>query len=121
MTLDGTAVADVPVVANRRGTSYASNEATHIALTEGRTIIGRPVVGRVLRDPNDAAISKMIIALADSMGLAVIAEGVEVPGQCDFLATHGCHAYQGYLFSRPLPASEIRELVRRSPPQFFLV
>ncbi|MCK9382451.1 MAG: PAS domain S-box protein [Sulfuritalea sp.] len=48
VNLDGIALADAPVVAGRRGTNYASNEATHIALTEGRTVIGRPVVGRVL-------------------------------------------------------------------------
>src|ERR1035437_598559 len=51
VTADGTAVADAPVVSNRRGTNYFNNEATHIALTEGRTVIGRPVVGRVLHDP----------------------------------------------------------------------
>jgi PAS domain S-box-containing protein len=48
---DGTAVADVPVVAGRRGTSYASNVATHTALTEGKSVIGRPLVGRVLKEP----------------------------------------------------------------------
>jgi PAS domain S-box-containing protein len=51
VTLDGTAVADAPVVSNRRGTNYFNNEATHIALTEGKTVIGRPVVGRVLHEP----------------------------------------------------------------------
>jgi PAS domain S-box-containing protein len=48
---DGTAIADVPVVAGRRGTSYASNVATHTALTEGKSVIGRPLVGRVLKEP----------------------------------------------------------------------
>jgi len=47
----GTAVADVPVVSGRRGTSYASNAATHTALTDGKSVIGRPVVGRVLQQP----------------------------------------------------------------------
>ena len=51
VTLDGTAVADVPVVAGRRGTNYASNVATHTALIEGKSVIGRPLVGRVLREP----------------------------------------------------------------------
>jgi len=48
---DGIAIADVPVVAGRRGTSYASNVATYTALTEGKSVIGRPLVGRVLKEP----------------------------------------------------------------------
>jgi len=52
-------------------------------------------------------------ALAESMGLAVIAEGVEIEAQKDFLASHGCHAYQGYLFSRPLPIDEFEEFAKR--------
>jgi EAL domain-containing protein (putative c-di-GMP-specific phosphodiesterase class I) len=59
-----------------------------------------------MSDPNDAAIAKMVIALADSMGLVSIAEGVETVAQRDFLAVHGCNAYQGYLFSRPIPVEE---------------
>jgi EAL domain-containing protein (putative c-di-GMP-specific phosphodiesterase class I) len=44
----------------------------------------------------------MVVALAESLGLSVIAEGVEMQAQADFLAHQGCHAYQGYLFSRPV-------------------
>jgi len=51
VSLNGTALADVPVVAGRRGTSYADNAATHTALTEGKLVIGRPVIGRVLKQP----------------------------------------------------------------------
>jgi len=46
------------------------------------------------------------VALARSLGLEVIGESVETEDQRDFLAEFGCHAYQGYLFSRPLPAEQ---------------
>ncbi|MCX7174101.1 MAG: EAL domain-containing protein, partial [Proteobacteria bacterium] len=75
--------------------------------------IDQGFVRDILTDPNDAAIAKMVVALAGSMGLAVIAEGVEIEAQRDFLEHHGCHAYQGYLFSRPLPLGEFEEFARR--------
>ncbi|HOE43522.1 MAG TPA: GGDEF domain-containing phosphodiesterase, partial [Rhodoferax sp.] len=73
--------------------------------------IDQGFVKNILTDPNDAAIAKMVIALAQSMGLSVIAEGVELETQRDFLDRLGCHAYQGYLFSRPLPLQEFLKLV----------
>ncbi len=76
--------------------------------------IDQSFVRDVLTDPNDAAIAKMIVALGASLGLAVIAEGVEIEAQRQFLASHGCHAYQGYLFSKPLPLAAFDALVLRS-------
>ena len=69
--------------------------------------IDQGFVRHVLTEANDAAIARMVIALSESLGLEVIAEGVEHVEQRDFLARHGCHAYQGYFFSRPLPINAL--------------
>ncbi|ALU89812.1 EAL domain containing protein [Herbaspirillum rubrisubalbicans M1] len=64
--------------------------------------IDQSFVRDVLIDPNDASIAKTIVNLAQSLGLGVIAEGVETDAQRSFLADAGCHAYQGYYFCRPV-------------------
>jgi diguanylate cyclase (GGDEF)-like protein/PAS domain S-box-containing protein len=68
--------------------------------------IDQSFVRDVLIDANDAAIARTIVALGQTLGLEVMAEGVETVDQRDFLARNGCHAYQGYLFSQPMPAEE---------------
>jgi EAL domain-containing protein (putative c-di-GMP-specific phosphodiesterase class I) len=69
--------------------------------------IDQSFIRDVLVDPNDAAIARTIVALAHSMGLAVIAEGVETEAQREFLANHNCYAFQGFLFGKPVPSDRI--------------
>jgi diguanylate cyclase (GGDEF)-like protein len=74
--------------------------------------IDRSFVKDVLVDTNDAAIAQMIIALSQSLGLSVIAEGVETEEQYAFLASLGQLSYQGYLFGRPLPPEDFDTLAQ---------
>lgn len=64
------------------------------------------------RSADDMAISAAIVAMGHSLGLSVLAEGVETPQQLAFLRERGCDAYQGYLCSRPLPAEEFARLLQ---------
>ena len=79
--------------------------------------IDQGFVRGVLQHPSDAAIARTIVALADSLGLAVIAEGVETEEHYAFLLKHGCKAFQGYLFGRPLALDEFERRAKEDGPQ----
>jgi hypothetical protein len=76
-----------------------------------RVKIDRAFVKDITTDADDAAISRAIISMAHSLGIRVVAEGVETEAQCQFLRRHGCDEMQGYYFSRPLPPIEITALL----------
>jgi diguanylate cyclase (GGDEF)-like protein/PAS domain S-box-containing protein len=68
-------------------------------------------------DPKDAAITAHLVNLAHALGLVAVAEGIESEGQLDSLQDFGCDLGQGYLFARPMPADQIRELLASASPE----
>ena len=76
--------------------------------------IDRVFISEIVNRPEDASIVRAIVLLAHSLRLKVVAEGVETPEQLAFLKTVGCDEYQGYHFSKPLPAAKFESLIRDS-------
>ncbi len=100
------------------GTGYASlSHLKHLPLDQLK--IDRSFVQDLLSNPRDAAIARTIVDLGHSLGLTVIAEGVETEAQRDMLAEFGCHAFQGHLFGTPRPVEALvlmaRQQARRTP------
>ncbi|WP_316348986.1 EAL domain-containing protein [Desulfuromonas acetoxidans] len=94
------------------GTGYSSlSYLRYFPLTKLK--IDKSFIERVTSDEHDAALATSVIALAHSLNLKVVAEGIEHEDQVQFLVKRSCHQGQGFLFSRPVPAEDMEQLLRQ--------
>ncbi|WP_414476117.1 putative bifunctional diguanylate cyclase/phosphodiesterase [Microvirga sp. M2] len=92
------------------GTGYAS--LSHLKQFPAHVLkIDRSFVSNLETDEGDAAIVKAVVSLGQSLGIRVVAEGVETSAQASFLREHGCDLGQGYLFGRPMPAEGVPQFI----------
>ncbi|BAK76145.1 diguanylate cyclase/phosphodiesterase with PAS sensor(s) [Pseudogulbenkiania sp. NH8B] len=94
------------------GTGYSSLSYLKRLPVQGLKI-DQSFVADLHQNRDDAAITQAIISIARSLGLGLVAEGVELDEQRRYLVEQGCGTGQGYLFSRPLPAAEFEALLER--------
>jgi EAL domain-containing protein (putative c-di-GMP-specific phosphodiesterase class I) len=98
------------------GTGYSSMSYLR-RLPIDKLKIDRVFINEIVSRPEDASIVRAIVSLAHSLRLKVVAEGVETPAQLDFLKAVGCDEYQGFHFSRAVPAREFERVVREKSVQ----
>ncbi len=95
------------------GTGYSSLQYLK-KLPLNQLKIDQSFIRDIVTDVSDRAIVRTIITMARGLNLDVIAEGVESDGQMAHLINYGCHHFQGYLFSKPVPIEEFEALLRTS-------
>lgn len=104
-------VLEVDLILDDFGTGYSSLSYLK-RFPFDRVKIDRSFICDIETDQDDAAIAKTIISMAHSLGIKVVAEGVETVAQCNFLRRNMCDEMQGYFFSQPLPKDEVGVLLR---------
>ncbi len=113
-TLHQLAALDVTLAIDDFGTGYSSLSYLK-RLPVHRLKIDRSFVEGIPHDHDDVAIVATILSMADNLGMAVIAEGVETQIQLEHLRGLHCSEYQGYLLGRPMPAPELEAWMGRAP------
>jgi EAL domain-containing protein (putative c-di-GMP-specific phosphodiesterase class I) len=97
------------------GTGYSSMTYLH-RFPIDKLKIDRSFVAAAPSDKTAAMIVRAIVGLGHGLGVAVVAEGVETAAHLELLRNEGCRAYQGYLFSRPVPSADFAALMASTPP-----
>jgi len=92
------------------GTGYSSLSYLRL-LPVSRLKIDREFTRHIMSRPDDATLVRAVIALAHTLGLPVVAEGVETEGQLRFLRQHQCEVFQGWLYAKALPAEALTQLL----------
>jgi EAL domain-containing protein (putative c-di-GMP-specific phosphodiesterase class I) len=105
--------AGISIALDDFGTGYASlSHLKHFPVDAIK--IDRSFIRDLQVDPDDAAIVRALIGLGRSLGIKIVAEGVETPQQAAYLRKHGCDFAQGFLFGIPVPAATVPELLASS-------
>ena len=89
-----------------------------VELPRMRNFVGRArkFISALHSDTQAPAVVEMILAMADTMGLETVAEGVETPSQSDFLRRRGCTLAQGYLYAKPIPPDDFMKFLSEWKP-----